>query len=445
MDRLPNHSQQPSILLLPLLLLSASITLLSHGYVDAHGMLCEPRQRGAYHEKYRCGYEVHFPLFRREPQVRDYCGHCLNGGTAGVVKANLPAGGWGSYDPVHYPLTSRRAGLCGDAVSRVDHMLGGAFMPYSQVPITAVWKAGSAVDFTVEIDTNHNGYFEFHVCDLDKCGTYDIAESCFRNGACYRLERVKHADCEDTGVNTHYECGPVHNKFPYRWYVPCRNTGHVGVHMVGGSSGTMRFQLPKEIKECKHCVLQWYWATANSCNPPGVKHYFTTYTHPFGSSCESDGGGRGAYSAGLSKCGGQTVPEEFWSCADVQITRDGKPLDGGVKLKARPVPMPPKTGDEEAAKKNTSHTIKQGQKEIEKDVEREATQTQQEEKKEERMARKGNCLLENQVCDATVPCCDTAQVCVYTIRSGMFTCRFWWGLWQEAEDQEKKRKNGGMM
>lgn len=436
-----HHFQTPAalpLLFLPLLL-STCFSLLP-SVAEAHGMLCYPRQRGAYHEKYRCGYEIHFPIFNREAQVRDYCGHCLNGGTAGTVKANLPSSGWGSYDPINFPLTSRRAGLCGDSVSRVDHMLGGAFMPYSQVPITAVWKSGSTVDFTVEIDTNHNGYFEFHVCDLDKCGSPDIAERCLRNGACYRLNRVTHPDCEDISVNTHYECGPVHKKYPHRWYVPCRNSGHVGVHMVGGESGTMRFQLPKEIKQCKHCVVQWYWATANSCNPPGVKHYFTTYTHPFGNTCSSDGGGIGAFSSGLTKCGGTTVPEEFWSCADVQITSDGKPI-GNVKLQARPLPKPPKTGDEERAKKKTVETINLGQEEIEKDIEKEATQTKKEMKREEKLAELGNCLLENEVCDATVPCCDTAQVCVNTIKSGgMFTCRFWWGLWQEAEDQAEKRK-----
>lgn len=138
-----------------------------------------------------------------------------------------------------------------------------------------------------------------------------------------------------------------------------------------------------------------------------------------------------------------TVPEEFWSCADVQITSDGKPL-GNVKLQARPLPKPPKTGDEERAKKKTSETITLGQEEIEKDIEKEASQTKREMKMEEKMANLGDCLMENAVCDATVPCCDTAQVCVYTLKSGMFTCRFWWGLWQEAEDQHKKRKKNKM-
>lgn len=405
---------------------------------NGHGMLCHPRQRAAYHDSGRCGHEIKLNV--KETQVRDYCGHCLNGGAKSTVRSFISNDGWRTYNPLIKPVTLTRAGLCGDPRVRVDHMIGGSFMPYSTVPIMDVWKVGSVVDFAVEIDTNHNGYFEFHLCDLDSCGSPDIAESCFHKKKCYRLERVPHPDCEDSSVNTNYECGPIDAKYPHRWYVPCRNTGHVGVHLVGGESGTMRYKLPDGVT-CKHCVLQWYWATANSCNPPGFALYFENYKRPFGTTCASDGGARGACNPVLPTCGENRNPEEFWSCADVQISTTGQSL-GTVIARAKPSPGPKEEADDgDRAKTDPDKTIKEGKENIEEDIGNKANETKKEEKQEERQSEKGKCLLENDPCDASVPCCDSHQVCVYTLQAGMFTCRFWWGLWKEAHDQDKLRNS----
>lgn len=398
-----------------------------------HGMMCTPRQRGAY-KSVKCGFNHDIP---KNP-VTDHCAHCLNGGAVGTVMANLPKSGWEVYDPTNdFDGTANRAGLCGDAKGSYDHMIGGDFFPstYKNVPFMANWKTGGVVDMSAEIDTNHNGYFEFFLCDLDSCGSSDISARCFRRGNCHRLRRVPHPDCQDRTRNTHYECGPIDTKYPSRWYLPCRNTGHVGTHIVGGPAGTMRYRLPPGVV-CKHCVLQWYWATSNSCAPRGLLEYMERNKNPFGTKCESDGGGLGTYRKGMRKCGGKVIPEEFWSCSDVQVTNNGKAA-GQVRAVGMPTQPPPaSTGPD--VKKNPNEVLEKVKDELEKDIDSEAKESELERKRQEREAAKGHCIREGSRCDGGVHCCDLQQVCVYQANRVGFTCRFWWSLWEEAELQEKR-------
>lgn len=263
-------------------------------HVKAHGLMCTPRQRGAYVSD-KCGHNIPLP----SNPVVDYCAHCLNS-----------------------------QGPCG----KESHMLGGSFMPYENIPIVKNYTQGQIVDFEAEIDTNHNGYFEFHLCDLDACAENDISEKCFEQNFCYLLERVPHEDCENPDMDTKYECGPIDENYPGRWYLPCRKTAHVGVHLVGGDKGTMRYKLPKNIS-CQRCVLQWFWQTANSCNPEGTKDYFINHNMPFGNKCPSDGGGMGAHNPKLSECT-PSQGERFWSCADVMILQTTENKDSNNRIKS---------------------------------------------------------------------------------------------------------------
>lgn len=404
-------------------------------------MMCEPRQRGAYVSE-KCGWNL------PEPQnpVIDYCAHCLNGGSKGVVAQYLPPSGWDVYDPLKdFDGTATRAGLCGDAVGNNDHMIGGTFVPdsYGGAPIVSHYRTGANVDFIAEIDTNHNGYFEFFLCNLDSCGTKDISGKCFKDGKCYRLERVPHPDCENPSEKTHTECGPIDEKYPGRWYVPCRATDHVGVHIVGGSSGTMRYKLPDGVS-CEHCVIQWYWATANSCAPRGFLDYMIRKNRPFGSTCPSDGGGLGAFRDGMSECGGTSLPEEFWTCSDVTISRNGNSTgsnppstnsndsngsDSGddastptpmptVTPTSSPVPAqtpwstPTPTSMPSSTPAPTSNTSDSGDQTSSNDT----------------GGRKG-CVNENEECGVSNPCCDSEnQVCVLSANEEKPTCRLWWSL-----------------
>lgn len=393
-------------------------------------MMCEPRQRGAYIST-KCGSDLDIV----ESPVVDYCAHCLNGGTVATTASQLPPSGFHVYDPIaNFDRSATRAGLCGDPKGSNHHMLGGDFMPsrYSTVPMVAHYKTSSHVDFVAEIDTNHNGYFEFFLCNLDACQTSDIEPKCFKQGHCHHLKRVPHPDCQDKSRNTYYECGPIDTEYPGRWYVPCRNTGHVGIHIVGGPSGTMRYKLPQGLS-CKHCVIQWYWATANSCAPRGLLDYMERENDPFGSTCESDGGGKGTYRAGMHECKHQSVPEEFWSCADVQITNNGNAA-GPVQLVGGNFSAPPsENSDERDAKVDPEDVTQKAQDEVKKDVEMTANQTSGERKREERAAAEGQCLLEGQVCDGSVYCCDHSDVCVFKSNESSFKCTKWWSLWEEKD------------
>lgn len=376
---------------------------------SAHGMMCQPRQRGAYVSD-KCGSNLPIP----PSPVVDYCAHCLNGGTVAAVKKHLPADGWREYEPIiDFAGSATRAGLCGDAVGQNDHMLGGTFMPssYGGAPIVANWTEGATVDFTAELDTNHNGYFEYFLCDLDACGSSDIRGTCFQNGHCHRLLRVPHPFCESPSARSHYECGPIDSKYPGRWYVPCRKTGHVGVHIVGGDNGYMRYRLPKGVT-CKHCVVQWYWATANSCAPRGFLDYMLTHNAPFGTTCPGDSGTKGTFRDDMTDCGGSMVPEEFWSCADVSIM----PRSGGSPQQ-KPVSPPASDGNDDSDHK-PNHDDNNG-----------STDNNTEEK----------CVPANSSCDLSKPCCGWGHVCAKRPHMSSFTCTSLSILRREMKAQ---RENG---
>ena len=65
------------------------------------------------------------------------------------------------------------------------------------------------------------------------------------------------------------------------------------------------YRLPAGV-ECEHCVLQWWWVTANSCLPPGYRD--RDWPSTFGG-CSGDGPGMGWWGPTLNDCGAQ-YPEE---------------------------------------------------------------------------------------------------------------------------------------
>lgn len=224
---------------------------------------------------------------------------------------------WRPWEPTNPNVPFRRdAGLCGDAIADAApraHEVGGKYGPPASLPFVARYKPGAVVEFTADITTNHNGFFEFFICDVTKCGG-DITEDCFKDGHCEMMKRVETPECESQEAK---ECGPIDPAYPGRWYVPCRVGGHVGEHFMGGKY--MRYQLPAGFSS-ENAIIQWYWATANSCNPPGFVEYFEKYPLPAWGQCPGDGGAFGGRNPVLSKCGGKEFPEEFWMCADVQVT-----------------------------------------------------------------------------------------------------------------------------
>lgn len=242
-------------------------------------------------------------------------------------------GAWTPYDPLDATLGPARAGdhgPCGDpAGGGGAHEVGGQF--YFGGKTVATYTAGGTVDFELAITAHHNGFMEWWVCDVDKCGGADPTGACFATpGACVRLDRVAHPACE---AGTESDCGPIQPGYPSRWYLPCKGSAGgipgTGTPLVfGGSSGKMRYALPAGFS-CERCVAQWYWATANSCFPPGV----SGYRYPAAwSNCPTD----------MPTCGaGAPWPEEFWTCSDVTIKAGGGGGGGVPPPAAQPVPQKP--------------------------------------------------------------------------------------------------------
>lgn len=292
-------------------------------HVDAHGVCVDPPSRGTCHTnsinnnkprnpKIRAMYK---PVYLDDCPRHD-CPHCLNGGGKGAVM-KAANGVWHPFEPLNKAAPFRHdSGMCGDAVSGDKPHEKGGIYAYPKSPIMKTYKTGSVVEFVVDATTNHNGFYEFFICDATKCGG-DINDLCFKQGHCHQLERVKTPECESQAS---LECGPIDPKHPGRWYVPCRKGGHVGEHFMGGPY--MKYKLPAGFST-KHAVLQWYWVTANSCNPPGFVEYFKQFPMEGWGTCPGDGGALGGRNPTIVKCGGGNFPEEFWNCADVAVTNSG--------------------------------------------------------------------------------------------------------------------------
>lgn len=330
------------------LIICLSTLLILSNQADGHGVMCEPRQRGSIiTAEGRCLYNKDLSLFdaNLNNYVIDYCPHCSNGDTCKecpdsnrAAKTDyVPAGGWVIYDPINNIETARQASLCGDEYLTTEHMLGGRFTPsrYENVPIVNVSRTGGTIDFTAQLDSNHNGYFEFYLCDLGACGASDIEEKCFTNGHCHRLERVPHPVCEDVASNKEEFCLPIDPAYPSRWYIPCRKFRYV----FGGPSGIMRYKLPDGVV-CRHCVVQWYWATGNSCSPLGMIPFLQPMLPEMTALCNALGGEKVAQNFPSGECVNGKIPEEFWSCADIQISADGRSL-GSVPIGVVQPPISP--------------------------------------------------------------------------------------------------------
>lgn len=284
------------------------ICVLLFGGGDAHGLLSDPRQRGALKISNHItqsidvsapqDYECHFPS--GDKSIRPGAGYESVRRDAGYY--------WTPYEPLN-PGFRWRCGVCGDELYGAQHHLrGGKY--YGDGRRVRTYEQGSIVFFESEIVTHHNGFYEFYVCDIDRCGN-DISARCFEHGHCTRLLRAR-GPC-DSG--DHRRCGPIDRNYPGRWYLPC---GGTEPHLMGGQQLSLAYLLPPWLT-CEHCVIQWYWTAANTCNPPGVQEYFTGPDAPRWGDCRGQGGARGGWSSNKGLCGGEHFPEEYWQCADVRI------------------------------------------------------------------------------------------------------------------------------
>lgn len=297
-----------------------------------HGCMILPNPRGALSKGSKF---VKYPVLPSNSSSEDYLLHFPAGdrteqpGAArdSQIKAAGPAG-WVPYEPSQ-PGFVWRAGVCGDTVTGNDHLKGGLY--YNDGYIAATYMQGGVVEIAMGVAVHHNGFFEVRVCDVSRCPGGDISPDCFLvPGACVQLSRAGNDICES---RTSTRCAPTDPNYPGRWYLPCESAGHPEPrNWFSYGPGTARFRLPKNFK-CDHCVLQWYWLTANYCNPPGVVRFYEGPNAPLTwSACKGQADAFGGYTRLNRPCGAEhdRFPEEYYQCSDIRI------VDGPMSS-----PLPP--------------------------------------------------------------------------------------------------------
>jgi hypothetical protein len=276
--------------------------------VDGHGYLMVPRSRNKFANDRGVGGQY------------DYCPNCKNAGGLANVKANDVLGGvWAR----NFPETEKslaRHGLCGDNAGQAELLVGGKF--YGNPAggnVQATYTSGQSIDINIIITAHHMGWFQFYLCDKGD----ELSQTCLNK---YMLQR----DQNDPSIS------PYDPKFPGRYYMIPTCYGE-----AKSMNQTMRYKLPAGLA-CEHCVLQWYWVTANSCHGGGYSGV-NFPTAP--AACSGDGGSTGWYPRANSACvdNPSIYPEEFWNCADIRIEAPSGPTPFPTTPKPttkNPTPLP---------------------------------------------------------------------------------------------------------
>lgn len=283
-----------------------------------HGLLDWPNTRGGLtlyknskeiDKKAPPDYHIFFPAGDKSLSPR---------GAGGKSQVIAGKNNWMPFEPQD-PDFVWRAGVCGDLrdpnnPQKGDHMRGGKYYyPPNKPYIIHTFRPGEILDATVKITGHHNGFLEFHLCDVQKCGG-EISEECFRKGHCRQLLRALTPECQS---GKSLLCGPRDEKYPGRWYLPCTSNtmSHRWDHF---GPGTMQYIIPRDF-QCDHCVLHWFWSTANTCNPPGVIDYFDGPNKPNWGDCKGESGAVGGVARQQRPCGGPKFAEEYMQCADIAV------------------------------------------------------------------------------------------------------------------------------
>lgn len=326
-----------------LLSLHLIVVALLFGCAHSHGYVSCPCPRGA-QGRFNCPEVPQDPDSDFDDMDTDYKLHFPAGDKndvpgSGKHSQEIAAGkrGWTPFEPLKSGFRWR-SGLCGDQIGKPqDHMRGGEY--YNGGVIVAKYKEGQVISISMEIIAHHNGFMELHLCDVAKCGG-EISAACFRGGHCTQLKRVPNRKC-DSGHSK--RCAPIDPKYPGRWYFPC-STHHYKSNSRDyyGGDGTILYKLPDGWSGSQY-VLQWFWTSANTCNPPGVIEFFDSPIGPKWGSCRGQGGAVGGVARNQRSCGGNVFPEEYLHCIDISI---GSTASGGrsePRDSETPAPPPSKT------------------------------------------------------------------------------------------------------
>lgn len=295
--------------------------------VAGHAFLSYPNSRGALTG---CGGGYKYtPIAAGRNCQTNYCCQC---GNAAFLQKRMAGAQWTPYAPLDRTTPMRQGfGMCGDGEDSPTSpcMKRGFFSNNCEgMPAMTGLRPGDTIDIQMQSTAHHQGFIELFLCDTTVCGG-DISRSCFETNQCVALERVPVSECEQGWGR---KCAPIDPDYPTRWYMPCHEhpfewqgtSQMVEDQTMGGPDGTMRFRIPFDFNCGKACVMQSYWATANTCAPPGHNEFFErVYSEGKLSSwkgCPGDGKTSGGFSRDHRTCGSPgTFPEEFWNCADIHM------------------------------------------------------------------------------------------------------------------------------
>eukprot|EP00904_Undaria_pinnatifida_P011979 jgi/Undpi1/7911/HiC_scaffold_24.g10383.m1 len=259
----------------------------------------------------------------------NYCPHCFQSRGPAAVRAraeentdptelaskttpgyrNELASNGNYYEP---DAIAVRHGICGDPEQTAQEGSNLFGQENANYPILETYAEGSVMEVKVVVSTYHWGHLEFFICNADDMTDPDgvVTQGCFNM---HPLDRA-------TDDGTASRIDPNHVG---RYYLDpsCRASETDQSMPEGAFSGdvvTARYQLPDGLT-CTRCIVQMVYYTGNSCTHPGYDEFNPS---SWGSECAPTTSDWIALGVGM--CGdGDFYPEEYWNCADIEITSDG--------------------------------------------------------------------------------------------------------------------------
>lgn len=196
---------------------------------------------------------------------------------------------------------------------------------YSKVvhPPTGTFAAGGLLEVETIVTAHHKGYIELRICSRPD----DLTQDCFDEHLLVR---------DDDSAST--DPAPVDANHPGRWYIPPPDfdwsPDSISIADSNSCSRTpppfVRYRwsvrLPADL-ECEHCVVQFFWVTANSCNPAGLAEYFESSATQSWIASKFGGEASAWWKPLLASCPTDVVDprtnnngaEKFWNCADIEV------------------------------------------------------------------------------------------------------------------------------
>jgi hypothetical protein len=243
-------------------------------------------------------------------QGRDYCPHCLSAGGPGTTQPLTPGG---LFPNPETTTSAVRHTMCGESATTPAGSRSYNPSPVPSMASLPVYAPGAEFDMTIQITAHHRGHFEFRLCDASKLSDpTTVTWACLNQHVLQRVSVPGEVSPVDVNHPERYylepECAPEYNKTVW-----------------------MKYRMPADVT-CERCVIQWWWITANSCNPPDYANRSPQPAH-VATGCQW-------WQSNLPVCS-TTYPEEFWNCADVRIVGNATPQPALVNTEPQPAAPTP--------------------------------------------------------------------------------------------------------